>query len=253
MKQKYLLNAITAILFSTQLLALPPQIEMDKLALGAKTDIDSKDFSSALEKLEKMKELNLKLPDTYWYHYGVALLELKKPKEAISAFDKYLEQGQGAKFYKEALEKYIIAEKSLKVVFMDNTTGLVWQDEFYTHDEISARDNGTKTGKVQDWHGAKEYCKNLTLAGHNDWRLPSKEELITLATLGYYGDGCYMNSQAKANESKQIDGHFGNSFLNNWGKVYKQMISGGAFWSSSSYINDVNSAWVLDFEIGSTC
>ncbi|MFZ2889554.1 hypothetical protein [Sulfuricurvum sp.] len=119
MKQKYLLNAITAILFSTQLLALPPQVEADRLGLAAKTAMEAKDYETAVEKLEAMQKLGVKLPDTFSYHYGVSLLETGRYKDAQDMFDKYLSQGQGAKFYKEALIALNTIETSLKNIELE--------------------------------------------------------------------------------------------------------------------------------------
>jgi hypothetical protein len=31
-----------------------------------------------------------------------------------------------------------------------------------------------------DWHNAKLYCDNIILSKHNDWRMPTIEELMTL-------------------------------------------------------------------------
>jgi hypothetical protein len=48
----------------------------------------------------------------------------------------------------------------------DNVTGLLW----------SVKDNGSDT----NWIQANNYCKNLTLGGFKDWRLPTLKELETI-------------------------------------------------------------------------
>lgn len=48
----------------------------------------------------------------------------------------------------------------------DNNTGLMWQQVPYE-------------GMVS-FSGAAEYCETLTLAGHDDWRIPSAKELFSL-------------------------------------------------------------------------
>jgi len=57
--------------------------------------------------------------------------------------------------------------------------GLMWQDEKYTEAERKAW-LSYNYEKVQDWRGAIDYCKKLTLAGYSDWRLPNKEILERL-------------------------------------------------------------------------
>jgi hypothetical protein len=54
----------------------------------------------------------------------------------------------------------------------DNSTGLLWQQ--------------VPSKKDFAWQGAIEHCKSLTLAGYNDWRLPTKEELETLINKEYH-------------------------------------------------------------------
>ena len=52
----------------------------------------------------------------------------------------------------------------------DNITGLVWQ----------------QATRWDDWDSALMYCKNLTLGGYTDWRLPTIMELSTLVNAGMY-------------------------------------------------------------------
>ena len=61
----------------------------------------------------------------------------------------------------------------------DQTTGLIW----------AAQDNGANL----TWSGALAYCKNYSAGGHNDWRMPTPEELATL-----YGD----SKETKSEEDK---------------------------------------------------
>ena len=51
----------------------------------------------------------------------------------------------------------------------DPTTGYEWQ--------VTPSDNN---GNWFTWQEAVDYCKNLTLAGHSDWRLPTISELRSL-------------------------------------------------------------------------
>ncbi len=54
-------------------------------------------------------------------------------------------------------------------VLIDNETGLMWP----------MQDNGSDIS----WPAGKEYCENFTLAGFNDWRMPTQEELASLYNL----------------------------------------------------------------------
>ena len=60
------------------------------------------------------------------------------------------------------------------------------------------------------WSSAKEYCENLTKGGYTDWRLPNIDELKTLLDVG-----------------------------GSW-----------RFWSSSTDIEDMSRAWMVDFDEG---
>lgn len=52
------------------------------------------------------------------------------------------------------------------VTVLDQNTGITWQR--------------IPPEAKSSWGKAKEYCANLELAGHNDWRLPSLKELMSI-------------------------------------------------------------------------
>ena len=91
----------------------------------------------------------------------------------------------------------------------DNYTGLIWQKE----------DDGVK----RNWKDAKRYCRNLSLDGYSDWRLPTMEELY------YLGDITKIKPAIDTN-------YF--SVKNSW------------YWSSTTYKNDSYGVRGLDFEYG---
>ncbi len=96
-----------AALFSANAWALPPQVEADRLMLEVKTLMDAKDYAAAVKNFDKIASLKVRLPDTFNYHYGVALAGVGDWDRATRKLEQYLtESGSGGKFYKEALEKY---------------------------------------------------------------------------------------------------------------------------------------------------
>lgn len=110
--------------------------------------------------------------------------------------------------------RFVFSEKTVK----DKRTGLIW-----------TRD--ANLGK-RDWNGAFELVKELNgkkYAGFKDWRLPSKDELETLAT---YAKGL---------------GYDGNTDTRRPSILFNQMgfydVQGVFYWSSSSYAGNANDAW----------
>jgi hypothetical protein len=94
-------------------------------------------------------------------------------------------------------------------VIKDNLTGLIWQQ---------ATAPGTYT-----WEQALDYCKNLSLGGYADWRLPAVKELATLVYGGAPKSGPSINT------------------------TYFPDTIESFYWSSTSYANDTNSAWGVLF------
>jgi hypothetical protein len=69
--------------------------------------------------------------------------------------------------------RYVV-NAAQKVVF-DKVTGLTWQRE----SPVTGGSSGQTTGRF-NWADAKQYCANLELGGHTDWRLPGIAELLNL-------------------------------------------------------------------------
>lgn|GEM_PF-3105370 len=89
------------------------------------------------------------------------------------------------------------------VTTVDTATNLMWQDNSYI-----SRHN---------WDSAVNYCNNLELANHPDWRLPSKDEL----------SGLYNRRH----------------ILNSYEPYY--------YWSSTTDASDTDYAWDMGFDDGS--
>jgi len=97
-------------------------------------------------------------------------------------------------------------------IVTDTVTNLQWQD------------NADAKNIKKSWLGAINYCENLTLAGHSDWRLPNINELKSII------------DRSKRNPSVV------NGFTN--------IDSSDEYWSSTTYEGNSFDAWVVNFYFG---
>jgi len=104
------------------------------------------------------------------------------------------------------LARYSLAD-TLETV-TDHRTGLVWEQ--------------ADDGQTRNWDAANQYCDDLVLGGHSDWRLPSMDELQTLIDLSRHHPA--------------IDPMF--------------FCRSGNYWSSSSVAGYTEAAWFADFSYG---
>jgi len=112
---------------------------------------------------------------------------------------------------KQLIDKYVKKhtdkEPNKDPVWVDQTTNLMWQV-----------DNPEET---MNWEEAIEYCKNLTYAGYNDWRLPSIKELTSIIDYSKHLPACKIEE-----------------------------IKSSSYWSASIYASSSDYAWRVDFYDG---
>lgn len=66
-----------------------------------------------------------------------------------------------------------VANSTDDIMVKDTATKLVWQHKYVAN---------------KTWEEALEYCENLEYAGYDDWRLPNRNELLSLEYSGYTYD-----------------------------------------------------------------
>ncbi len=98
-------------------------------------------------------------------------------------------------------------------IVTDTVTELQWQD-----DDAAVAING-------NWTTAIDYCENtLALGGYTDWRLPNKNELLSIVDYSKFGPAIYSE------------------FVNKFSYAY---------WSSTTNMYYTNVAWLVKFSDGS--
>jgi len=106
-----------------------------------------------------------------------------------------------------------------KNVVTDSVYKLMWQDG----DEIFKG----------DYDKAIKYCKNLTFAGFEDWRLPTLNELLSITD-----DSRYNPAINKAFKNIAYETNVKGEKIYDW------------YWSSTKYVSDSYFVWVVSFENG---
>jgi len=103
--------AVLLTLVSASAFALPPQVELDRLMLHAKTALDAKAYDEALEQLAQARKLGVALPEGFALEQATALAGLGRTDEAKTVLDAYLDRyGTKGASYKPALELLVKIE-----------------------------------------------------------------------------------------------------------------------------------------------
>jgi hypothetical protein len=173
-----------------------------------------------LQECEKGKEnliaeiINLKSEIKYLNSNEEATLSLEI-EESLNQKPKKIET-KIIKQHQNGFAKVVRGERSYSTIegkpniIKDNLRELLWQRE----------DNGKK----MSYSEADKYCKNLTLDGIKDWRLPTMEELYYLAD--------------RSKRVPSIDTEYFKKTKTNW------------YWTSTEKLGERVSFWITNFDDG---
>jgi hypothetical protein len=198
---------------------------MSKITTLLKDDKAAKalPYMAELESMEP--SMSKPLPESFHFYYIDTLDKAGDRDKALSRANLYLKKfGKKGKNYGRVIdilsrlqiEADRVAETGFKLytdMVQDTRTGLIW-----------AR-NGNIAGSMR-WNDAMEWVKSLDIGGYRDWRLPTKEELVSLAKRG--GGRPYAGLNSIGFRSIESD----------W------------YWSSSPDVDHTYGAWLVGMAEG---
>ncbi len=140
----------------------------------------------------------------------------------------------------------------------DTKTGLIWKR---CAEGLSGADCSIGKQRVYNFKKAQQHAKQVTFAGHSDWRVPTIKELNTLV---YCSNGYQITYRDDGYNSNGINGDCRKGGKNNYQRptinqqvfpnfcIYANINDWCAYWSSSSssFLFPIN-AWATIFKDGS--
>ena len=133
-------------------------------------------------------DLILTSVENYFYlmSYGV-IAELVMAARSSSASG-YLMCVSGEKYGEVSAETYSTVTENGDEMISDSGTNLFWQKN---------------PVKKATWKEALDYCENLEYAGHYDWRLPNKNELLSLVDYSKIAASAETEEEEEAEEESE--------------------------------------------------
>ncbi len=94
--------SVTAVIASDK--ELPVKVRMDKLITSAKENIVAEKWEEAVNDFGKLMRMGVKLPDKFYFQYGLVLYKMGDYEKSLISLKRYLKlAGENGKYYKTAL------------------------------------------------------------------------------------------------------------------------------------------------------
>ncbi|HIP13063.1 MAG TPA: DUF1566 domain-containing protein [Arcobacter sp.] len=180
-----MLKLLLILTININLFALSDEVKFDMLKIKLAKQFENKEFKKSLNTMQAIKELNIKIPDSFIFFEAKALYNSNSELNSYNKFKYYAETyGRDSQYYTQTLNYLLILEEKIQYnkllkqkekkefnsVYRDKETMLMWQDN-----PESANQKNDKY-----WKDAKKYCDKLILHNYKDWYLPNRDQLVNL-------------------------------------------------------------------------
>lgn len=153
-----------------------------------------KDYERAVREFEQAAKLAPNWPDVY-FNLGSVQVKAGNYGEAMRNYKRYLElapnASDAAKVREELYKIEYRAEQQEEVTVTDNKTGLMWQKRDDNKQYNWYQASGTYHAEYNPT--SQNVCASLNLGGYSDWRLPEKDELVSILNRSISSHGPKIN------------------------------------------------------------
>jgi len=212
---KYLM--LVSLLSSSMLYALPKEVQFDMLKIKLSKQLKTEDYKGVLETIDKIKNLNVNIPDSLVFIEGKALFKEGKASRSYAKFEEYINKtGKNGKYYKKALSYMIEAEEEQKKNskwFSPTVKEVIWKKA----KEI-CKENG---GRVPTIDELKKVFSDCGGARYQERNKNNSDYQSCCKNKGFLTDGFYWSSTTTEDDEGSAWGmDFSDGYVRDFGKRY---------------------------------
>ena len=135
-------------------------------------------------------DLILTSVENYFYLLSEGVLAEMSALDKSASESGYLMCVSGEKYGEVSAETYSTVTENGDEMISDSGTNLFWQKD---------------PVKKATWKEALDYCENLEYAGHYDWRLPNKNELLSLVDYSKIAAAAETEEEEETEEEDEVE------------------------------------------------
>ena len=135
-------------------------------------------------------DLILTSVENYFYLLDYGVIAEMSALDKSASESGYLMCVSGEKYGEVSAETYSTVTENGDEMISDSGTNLFWQKD---------------PVKKATWKEALDYCENLEYAGHYDWRLPNKNELLSLVDYSKIAAAAETEEEEETEEEDEVE------------------------------------------------